>query len=596
MSSLRRIPGIFRFILDPIQRSIRNKLIVTMIGFSCIPLIFVSLFAAENTKRSVEAEVIESNSTKIKWTAGYLGERFEQMNNIIYTLLINESYNDYIGKMGDDNPSSAFNAQTGFVNAVTSIYYSNVNYLSGIQVYLRDSNKQFLVNGSKMAVLTPPRIPEPFGNFFRNQGNFTIENKDNTGTFYLMRAINRAEDRKRLGGIALEINWSNLDNTLNLLTPGSEQMVFISNQQGEVLYSLGGEPAFSDQLTGIHNQMHAESGYFRMNGNYIFYSTIPSWNLNVIKVIPSSFIDDSARRTWQYAVIIGTISTLFAVLIAITIAWKTSKPIVKLARSMQGMVPLKAEETPPVARRDEIGLLEMRYYNMSKRLKEYIKTEYSINLEKRTAQLKALQAQVNPHFLQNTLQMIGSMAFSKSPDEIYDVIRSLSDMFRYVIRDPEELSTLQQELDHVHNYLYIQKQRFTSRITTSIVLEPGVESCAIPKLTLQPIVENAFIHGFDKKTEAWEINISAKLTAQGVVILIEDNGTGIQPERLSQLRHRLEAQTEQLWTGSERIGLNNVAARIRMHFGAPYGLSVDSQLGKGTAIRLLLPLERSVTN
>ncbi|WP_235941331.1 cache domain-containing sensor histidine kinase [Paenibacillus puerhi] len=587
---------IFRLLLDPFQRSIRNKLIVTMIGLSCVPLIFISLLAAENTRRSVEAEVIESNSSKIKWTAGYLGERFEQMNNIIYTLLINESYNEYIAKMGDANPSTAFNAQKDFVNAVTSIFYSNVNYLSGIHIYLSDSNKQFLVNGSNMEVFTPPRIPDPFRNFLKNQGNFIIENKDNTGSFYLMRTINRFEDRKRLGGIALEINWSNLDNTLNLLTPGSEQTVFISNQQGEMLYSLEGQPVSSDQLINLQNQMNAESGYFRTKEDYVFYGTIPLWNLNVIKVIPSSFIDNSARRTWQYAVIIGAISTLLSVLVAIMIAWKTSKPIVKLARSMQGIVPLKEDETPPVTRKDEIGLLEMRYYNMSKRLKEYIKAEYSINLEKRTAQLKALQAQVNPHFLQNTLQLIGSMAFSKKPDELYDVIRSLSDMFRYIIRDPEELTTLKQELDHVQNYLYIQKQRFTSRITTHMFLEPGVESSAIPKLTLQPIVENAFIHGLEKKTGVWEIHITVKHTVQGIFILIEDNGLGIPAEHLSQLQYRLEAQTEPFWSGSERIGLSNVAARIRMHFGSPYGLSIDSQLGKGTAIRLLLPRERSVTN
>lgn len=590
---MRRMPGIIRFILEPFQRSIRNKLIVTMIGLSCVPLIFISLFAAENTRISVEAEVIESNSSKIKWTAEYLGERFGQLNNIIYTLLINESYNDYIGKMGDVNSSIAFNAQRGFVNTVTSIFYSNVNYLSGIQIYLSDPNKQFLISGSNIEVFTPPRIPEPFSHFLQKHDDFVIENKDNSGSLYLMRTINRFEDRKRLGGIAFEINWSNLDNTINLLSPGNEQTVIISNQQGEMLYSLGGRTVSADQLIKYQNQMHAESGYFRMKEDYVFYGTIPSWNLYVIKVIPSSFINDSARRTWQFAVIIGAISTLLSVLVAIMFAWKTSKPIIKLARSMQGMVPPKEDETPPVTRQDEIGLLERRYYNMSKRLKEYIKMEYSINLEKKTAQLKALQAQVNPHFLQNTLQLIGSMAFSKRPDEIYDVIRSLSDMFRYVIRDPEELTTLQQELDHVQNYLYIQKQRFTSRISTHIFLEPGVETCAIPKLTLQPIVENAFTHGLDKKTGLWEIYVTAKYVGEDILILIEDNGLGIHPERLSQLQHRLESQTEPFWAGSERIGLNNVAARIRLHFGASYGLSIDSQWGKGTAVRLKLPLERS---
>lgn len=586
----------FRIIIGPFQRSIRNKLIATLILLVSIPLAVITLLAAENTRTSVETEVIDSNLSKIKWTGGYLEERFDQINNIVYTLLINESYNDYLKKMEDSNPSIAFNAQKGLMNTITSIFYSNVNYLSDIQMYLNEPNKYILVSGSNIEVTSPQHIPDPFESFLSTKDDFMISNGSSGQSFFLLRSINRFEDRARLGGISLEINWDKMDSTLNLLSPGNEQAVFIANQKGDILYQLGGGSSLKTSIGDFHQPIDSGSGYYHTKDHYIFYSTIQPWNLKLFKVIPNSFINDSAKRTWSYGIVVGIISIAISILIAVIVAWKTANPIVKLARSMQGFMPPKEDETPVITRKDEIGLLETRYYNMSTRLKEYIKTEYSMNLEKRTAQLKALQAQVNPHFLQNTLQLIGSMAFSKSPSEIYDVIRSLSEMFRYVIRDPDELTTVQKELEHVYNYLNIQKQRFTSRITSEVDLEPGLEHTPIPKLVLQPIVENAFVHGLDKKTGVWKIRITVRQNPAGVAITIEDNGVGIEPHRLEALQQRLTEQSDKLWERDERIGLNNVAVRIRMHFGQPYGITLESRQDKGTAIMLQLPMKKEIAN
>ncbi|NRF93776.1 histidine kinase [Paenibacillus frigoriresistens] len=593
---MKLITKCFRFAIEPFQRSIRNQLIATLILLVSIPLVAITLLASENTRTSVETEVIESNMSKIKWTGGYLEERLDQINNIVYTLLINESYNDYLRKMEDSNPSIAFNAQKGLLNIISSIFYSNVNYLSDIQMYVNEPNKFFLASGSNIEVTSPKHVPELFQGFFSTNDDFMITNRTNGQSFYLIRSVNRFEDRKRLGGISLEINWGNMDSTLELLNPGDEQALFITNQNEDILYQLGGDLSLKNSFVMFHQPIDSGSGYYRTKDHYIFYSTIQPWGLKLFKVIPNSFINDSSKRTWSYGIAIGIISIALSIFIAIIVAWKTSKPIVKLARSMQGLVPPKEYKMPVITRKDEIGLLETRYYHMSIRLKEYIKTEYSMNLEKRTAQLKALQAQVNPHFLQNTLQLIGSMAFAKSPGELYDVIRSLSEMFRYVIRDQDELTTIQKELDHVHNYLHIQKQRFTSRISSKVDLEHGLEDTPIPKLILQPIVENAFVHGLDKKIGVWEIHITVRQNARGVSITIEDNGIGIEPHRLEALQQRLTEQSDKLWERDERIGLNNVAARIRMHFGQPYGIVVESRLGMGTAIRLQLPMKEEVAH
>jgi two-component system, sensor histidine kinase YesM len=586
-----------RIIVNPFQRSIRNKLIVTMILLSSIPLIFVTLLAAENTRKSVETEVIESNLTRIDWTAGYLEDRLNQLNNIIYSMLINESFNESMRKMDDTNLAIAFNAQKGVTNTVLSHFYSNVNDLNGIQVFLKDANKYFTINQLKgVDAITPKEIPLQFEHIFYKNIDFTIQNAVSGQSFYLDRSINRFEDHERLGGISLEIKWTVMENTLNLLNPDKDHVVLVANEHGEIMYQPASKMTPISSDAEFLQMTNTGPGYIRTKDYYVFYNTIQPWNLRLFKVIPTSFIDHSAQRTLQYGIVVGLISFVISILIAVIVAWKTSTPIVQMANSMQGLIPFKDSEVPIISRKDEIGRLESRFYNMSNRLKEYIKTEYSMNLEKRTAQLKALQSQVNPHFLQNTLQLIGSMAFSKSPGEIYDVIRSLSEMFRYVIRDPVELTTIQQEMAHLSNYICIQKQRFASRISAKVSIDAGLEHCLIPKLTLQPIVENAFIHGLDKKTGAWEVNITVSRRLSSIEITIEDNGLGMDEVILEQVRKGLMQTSEHIWANGESIGLNNVAARIYMHFGEPYGITVNSQLGKGTAIKIHLPAKGKINH
>src|SRR5690606_14149580 len=156
----------------------------------------------------------------------------------------------------------------------------------------------------------------------------------------------------------------------------------------------------------------------------------------------------------------------------------------------------------------------------------------------------------------------------------YDVIRSLSHMFRYVVRDPSELVTIQTEIEYLNNYLYIQKQRFEPRIHSSIELDSMLLHCKIPKLTLQPIVENAFQHGLDRKSNDWVIKVSVQENKDGIEIRVEDNGVGMNSEKLEELRARLHDQLDQVWA-SQSIGLGNVAARLQLHFGSQYGIGVD---------------------
>ncbi|MNJ53363.1 Sensor histidine kinase YehU [compost metagenome] len=169
------------------------------------------------------------------------------------------------------------------------------------------------------------------------------------------------------------------------------------------------------------------------------------------------------------------------------------------------------------------------------------------------------------------------------------MIRSLSQMFRYVIRGQNDLATIRMELDHLNNYMHIQMQRFSPRITYEVDCDPEAADCRIPKLTLQPIVENAFQHGLDKKSGDWRLKVQAQRNEQGVLIIVEDNGVGMDASTLEDLQKSLHRETDQIWNIGDRIGLSNVASRIKMHFGLQYGVSVESEPGVGTRVSIQIP-------
>ncbi|WP_234405011.1 sensor histidine kinase [Paenibacillus bouchesdurhonensis] len=586
---------LYRWFILPFRRSIRNKLILIMILISVVPLIVVTILSTENTRKSMESEVIQSNITRITWTGGYLEEKFIQLNNLIYTILISNTLDEYINKMDGSTLSNQYNAQRSIIDTMTSVYYSGNNHLLGIQLYLKEKNKLFTINSMQKQISTPPQVPRLWSEVASSGMSFMIKGNESDPTkFNLIRSVNRFENKELLGSIELQVKWQMMDSALELLRSEPNYTVFIANHSGEIMYV----PEHAEQAEALDRVATAlkdlEStasgpGYIQTKESYIFYNTVEPWDLKLVKVIPAEYINQSAKTNLNYGLIVGIISAGLSLLIAVILAWSTSKPIVSLAKSMRGISIIKDREPPLSNRMDELGFLEFKLYNMSHRLREHIKTEYSMNLEKKTAQLKALQSQINPHFLQNTLQLIGGLAFSSKPEEINELIRSLSQMFRYVIRGQNDLATIRMELDHLNNYMHIQMQRFSPRITYEVDCDPEAADCRIPKLTLQPIVENAFQHGLDKKSGDWRLKVQAQRNEQGVLIIVEDNGVGMDASTLEDLQKSLHRETDQIWNIGDRIGLSNVASRIKMHFGLQYGVSVESEPGVGTRVSIQIP-------
>lgn len=234
---------------------------------------------------------------------------------------------------------------------------------------------------------------------------------------------------------------------------------------------------------------------------------------------------------------------------------------------------------------------------MFRRIEELLDKRTAIQMSKKQAQYLALQNQINPHFLYNTLEAIRGDALDMGMDSIAKTTEALATFFRYTITEVENLVTLEDELQNAENYYIIQKYRFGEKINMEVVIKEE-DSCVmqaqLPKLTLQPIIENAIYHGLECKRGMGTIAIRVEMTESKLLISITDDGVGIAAEKLDCINERLSHVQANYHQGRKAkkggIALINVSERIKLLFGEVYGIHVYSTLNLGTDVRIMLPL------
>jgi two-component system, sensor histidine kinase YesM len=240
---------------------------------------------------------------------------------------------------------------------------------------------------------------------------------------------------------------------------------------------------------------------------------------------------------------------------------------------------------------DEITELGMSFNIMIGQIRQLLESKIKEQENLKKAELKALQAQINPHFLYNTLDTIVWMAQSNKTDQVIDIVRALSSFFRIALSKGEDWITIEQEIEHVRCYLTIQKMRYRDILDFRIEADEDILSGTILKLTLQPLVENALYHGIKNKRGSGMIIIRARRAGEDRVLLeIEDDGMGFTPYRLARMQEAMESETDDFSFKEGGFGLENVNRRIRLYYGKQYGLAIESRYQEGTRVTVTIPL------
>jgi two-component system sensor histidine kinase YesM len=240
---------------------------------------------------------------------------------------------------------------------------------------------------------------------------------------------------------------------------------------------------------------------------------------------------------------------------------------------------------------NEVTELGISFNIMIGKIRELLdsKVKEQENLQK--AELKALQAQINPHFLYNTLDTIVWMAETNKTDQVIEIVRALSSFFRIALSKGKDWIPISQEIEHVRSYLHIQRIRYRDILDYEVDIDDNILDGTILKLTLQPLTENALYHGIKNKRDGGKIWVRAKKTGHNLVTLtVQDDGIGLTPYKLSKIQERLKDEFHDISQPEEGFGLVNVNKRIKLYYGNQYGLSIESQYQEGTLVTVTIPL------
>ena len=274
-------------------------------------------------------------------------------------------------------------------------------------------------------------------------------------------------------------------------------------------------------------------------------------------------------------------------------------PVRRLTRVMQQMVDGSMDDLLGESSDRELVGAPKEFQAFLATIRRIIRNEYSTQLLKKRAELNALQSQINPHFLYNTIDSIRGQAILEGAPAIAETARALASIFRYCIDNHHNMVTLREELEHVSNYFAIQQYRFRDRFSLQIDLEEGrpeLLDCPLPKLTIQPLVENAISHGLEPKMGSGTVRIQVRATQSRLILRVEDDGVGIPAEQLARIQEALRQNDRQLLgedgkkPSSNRFALLNVHERLHFTFGERYGLRLYSTYGVGTQCEVILPL------
>lgn len=427
--------------------------------------------------------------------------------------------------------------------------------------------------------------------------------------FTLHRRIERIPTSQALGYLSIDVKLAALSEIVDQLYEQDQEKLYLVDSSGRLVYSqttgLLGKPlnaAWYNSQIADSTQMQ---GYFEQDSSVFIYQKIDSISLGwtLVKQIPVSYLFREAKEAAAINLLLLALLLVTIIVLTILVSFRITAPIKQLTRYMNQVQTgnLNIEIRP--AGNDEIGVVTEHFRSMMDTINNLILREYRLELASRTNELRALQSQINPHFLNNTLQIIGTLALELKVPQIYGLLSALAKMMRYSMYNDEKVVTVQNELDHVKAYIQLQKERFENKFSFRCEVEEPLLQALMPKMILQPIVENYFKHGFqlDRQDGYMEINVTG-LTPERMEISIANNGLPIPAGRLEALRKELEqsstAEERELLQNAGQdspsrrdapgtgIGLGNVLARLRLVCGDNALLTVDNLKAGGVIIRL----------
>ena len=576
--------------------SLKTKLLLIYFLTIFLPLAVVGQVIIGISGNKIVSQSMEINRTSAEQTAQNIKDLLKQNLNIVNRICLDQRLVDYLDiystYSGEENWVAYLNYLnplstyiTNIVQSTLRIYYLNETLVQDNRMYIYATEKEKSLDIYKLA------INKAFLPVWCLGGKSVFLGRAMNGNNYEVIAVATVE-------IPEDIIYSFIKKS-----EVNEKIIIICDDEGNVISSndrtLPGtsvkkEPYFSEQAGANQKDFKYKAlGNFRViNHSLAEDKSLPGWRIITLVSVDKLLAD--SRRNSNMGLFISALCLLVSTVLFIIFLDRITNRIQRLVRKMQKVKEGDFQVVDEKGPEDEIGIMISNFNLMVGSLQTLIYENYEtklqvkdVKIKKREAELYALQSQINPHFLFNALESIRLGMFTADIHRTAGAVLNLSRLLRKSLNWGGEMINLSEEIDLVRNYLDIQTYRYSDKITYNIYVAEELGVYKIPKLIIQPFVENAVIHGLEKKWGKGRIDVTAVPSGGRILITVSDDGLGMEPETLERIRKDVAEGDEIKKEGS--IGIKNVSDRLRLHFGQNCRIMIDSRVGEGTSITVEIP-------
>ncbi len=571
-----------------------NKLVFCFLFITLFIILVIGMSSYQAASLSINKQTIEQTTEMVK----QLSESLDNFCELMTSNITNVSTNPIV--------QQELNASSDDVNIIEDNYYSRYKQIRFVMVqayssiYMYDLMLQgnngadyfISVDGSKLELSDINAIKQKAS---EEKGKAIFINTiSENGYLQIIKEVKDNLTRQSLGYVRSSIKSKYINTITETIDFGADGKVIVLDHNNEIISNNSGI-----ETTEIVNRIHEASGISDITFDHkkyvMIYDKSAQTGWKIIALIPREYVINalSPLKTVVFFSVFFTI--LICVLISNLLARTIVRPIESTADAMKkfsnGDFSIRLEED----RKDELGVMAAGFNRMVMQVQELINQVTQAKLLEKELEFKALQAQINPHFLYNALDTVNWMARKRGEDDICHMIMSLSNLMRGSISNKQSIISLEQEFKYVEDYLYIQKTRYCDKINVVYSVDETLLSQFIPKLTIQPIIENSIVHGIEESTHHCEliVIISKGIGEKGEAVIrisVRDTGIGIEPEKLEHiLKESNDKQSNGIDMAHTGLGVYAVDKRLKYIFGDEYGLKMGSEWGSGTITYINIP-------
>lgn len=551
----------------------------------------ISLVGLQIAFSMYDQQIYEKSSQVLNLSSTLIENELNKVERLTFSIMADEQIQQHLIVM-NSNESDYIRIQSRAKLVDRLVQYTNSEtYIMAADITDVKGNSY---SSGNLTTLTQDRKNLIQDTSDRGAGSLGWVNPDDSDYSLIATRQIRSSDNlelKKLGSLVLHVNLDKMVTQYAREAVTREgELVIVSN--GHLIYPRS---VHTTSLISEDNPSGLSAKGFRImeqDGDKYFVSHIHSdylgWTYYNTLPFQTIFHNLTLMKNWMIAAFL--ISLFLLVGFGMAVARSVTRPIEALISNMRGLQisDLENSEVPPLLpvshQMDEVGLLQRTYRMMIVRIQELIKENYTKQLIIKETEFRSLQAQINPHFLYNTLESINWISKMNGQKQVSQMVESLGFLLRSSISLKQDMIPIEDELQLVEHYITIQKVRFEERLDFHLDVPDALKAQSIPKLTLQPLLENAIKYAVEVMLEPCQIRITGREEDETVLLIVEDNGPGIDESYLEQI---LNGERKSKGTG---IGLKNIDERIKLTFGDDYGIQVDNRPAGGARITIRIPI------